>query len=94
MKVGLIAIHYPHISHREEFASRVQRAVEVMRPTPGCISAECWLTVTGDVVVSTAQWESGEALASSFAIAKAAGVDFDYDERESRPREILRLMPA
>lgn len=92
MKVGFIGIHYPHIPHREEFISRVQRAVEVMRPTPGCLSADCWVTAAGDAVVSTAQWESEEALASSFATAKAAGVDFDYDERESRAREILRLM--
>jgi quinol monooxygenase YgiN len=94
MKVGFVAIHYPHISHREEFIARVQRAAEVMRLTPGCLSADCWVTVAGDAVVSTAQWESEDALASSFATAKAAGVDFDYDERESRPREILRLVSA
>ncbi len=94
MKVGFIGIHYPHIPHREEFISRVQRAVEVMRPTPGCLSADCWVTVAGDAVVSTGQWESEEALASSFATAKAAGVDFDYDQRESRPRDILRLVSA
>jgi quinol monooxygenase YgiN len=92
MKIGFVAIHYPHISHREEFISRVQQAAEVMRPTPGCLSADCWVTVAGDAVVSTAQWESEEALVSSFATARAAGVDFDYDERESRPREIFRLV--
>ena len=94
MKVGFVAIHYPHISHREEFISRVQQAVEVIRLTPGCLSADCWVTVAGDAVVSTGQWESEDARASSFATAKAAGVDFDYDERESRPREILRLVSA
>jgi methionine synthase II (cobalamin-independent) len=55
MKVGFVAIHYPHISNREEFISRVQQATEVMRPTPGCLSADCWVTVAGDAVVSTAQ---------------------------------------
>ena len=94
MKVGFVAIHYPHISHREEFIARVQRAVEVIRLTPGCLSADCWVTVAGDAVVSTGQWESEDARASSFATAKAAGVDFDYDERKSRPREILRLVSA
>ncbi len=92
MKIGFVAIHYPHISSREEFISRVQQAVEVMRPTPGCLSADCWVTVAGDAVVSTAQWETEEAMASSFATARAAGVDFDYDERESRPREVFRLV--
>ena len=94
MKIGFVAIHYPHISHREAFIARVQRAVEVMRLTPGCLSADCWVTVAGDAVVSTVQWESQDAQTSSFAAAKAAGVDFDYDERESRPREILRLVSA
>jgi len=94
MKIGFVAIHYPHISNREEFISRVQQAAEVMRPTPGCLSADCWVTVAGDAVVSTAQWESEEALVSSFATARAAGVDFDYDERESRPRQIFRLVSA
>jgi hypothetical protein len=55
MKVGFVAIHYPHISNREEFISRVQQATEVMRPTLGCLSADCWVTVAGDAVVSTAQ---------------------------------------
>jgi quinol monooxygenase YgiN len=94
MKIGFVAIHYPHISSRKEFISRVQQAVEVMRPTPGCLSADCWVTVAGDAVVSTAQWETEEAMASSFATARAAGVDFDYDERESRPRESFRLVSA
>lgn len=94
MKVGFVAIHYPHTSHREEFISRVQRAAEVMRPTPGCLSADCWVTAAGDAVVSTAQWVSEEALTSSISTARAAGVDFNHDERESRPREILRLVSA
>ena len=92
MKVGFVAIHYPHSAYREDFILRVQRAAEVMRPTPGCLSADCWVTIAGDAVVSTAQWDSKDAQASSFATARAAGVDFDYDERESRPREILRLV--
>jgi quinol monooxygenase YgiN len=94
MKVGFVAVHYPHTAHREAFIARVQSAAEVMRPTPGCLSADCWVTADGDAVVSTAQWESEDALASSFAIARAAGVDFDVDERESRPRQILRLLSA
>ncbi|MEU8912746.1 hypothetical protein [Streptomyces nigrescens] len=37
------------------------------------------------------QWESEEASAASFATVAAAGLDLAYDERESRPREIVRL---
>jgi len=92
MTVGFVAVHYPDAAHRDDFISRVQHAAEVLRSTPGCLAADCWIAVTGDAVVSTAQWESEEAQTCSFAIAKAAGVDFDYDEREIRPREILRLV--
>ena len=92
MTVGFLAIHYPHASHRDEFIARVQHAVEVLRSTPGCLAADCWVAVTGDAVVSTAQFDSEGAQASSFATAKAAGVDFDYDERERRPREIFQLV--
>ena len=92
MKVGIVAIHYPRVRDREEFIARVGRAVDVMRLTPGCLSVDLWATATGDAVASTGQWESETALAASFATARAAGVDFAYDERESRPRQILRLV--
>lgn len=45
-------------------------------------------------MVSTGQSESEKALAASFAEAVPAGVDFDYDERGSRPPVILRLVFA
>lgn len=92
MTVGFVAIHYPHASYYDEFVSRVQRAAEVMRPTRGCLAADCWVTPTGEAVVSIAHWASEAAQASSLAAARAAGVDFDYDEREARPREIVRLL--
>lgn len=91
MTVGFVAIHYPRAAHYDEFVSRVQHAAEVMRATPGCLGAACWVTPAGEAVISIAHWESEAAQASSLATAKAAGVDFDYDEREARPREILRL---
>jgi hypothetical protein len=92
MTVGFLAIHYPHASHHDEFIMRVQHAVEVLRLTPACLAAGCWVAVAGDTVVSTAQFDSEGAQASSFATAKAEGVDFDYDERERRPREIFQLV--
>jgi quinol monooxygenase YgiN len=92
MKVGLVAIHYPRLGDRQEFIARVQRAVDVLRPMPGCLSVDFWVTAGGDEVVSTGQWESETALAASFATARGAGVDFDFDDRESRPRQVLRLV--
>ncbi|MGV9770842.1 antibiotic biosynthesis monooxygenase [Streptosporangium sp. NPDC003464] len=92
MKVGMVASHYPHASHREEFISRVHQVAEVFRGTAGCLSADCW--VSADAVISIVQWESEDAFAASFAAITAAGLDLAYDERESRPREILRLVAA
>jgi quinol monooxygenase YgiN len=89
MTVGYGAVHHPHAAHYDEFVSRLERAVEVMRPAPGCLTADCWVTPAGDAVVSITRWESEAAQLSSTATARAAGVDFD--EREARPREVVRL---
>jgi hypothetical protein len=43
-------------------------------------------------VVTTGQWESEQALRAGFAAVRAAGANFDYDERESRPRQVFRLI--
>jgi quinol monooxygenase YgiN len=93
MTVGLVAIHYPDPDHFAGFVARVQQAVEMMRHVPGCLAADCWVTATGEAVVSVAQWESEQTQAESFAVARAAGVDFAYNEREARPRQVLRLVP-
>ncbi|MFH8406842.1 antibiotic biosynthesis monooxygenase [Streptomyces sp. NPDC018019] len=93
MKVGMVAHHYPRPAHREEFVARVHRVAEEFRRTPGCLSADCWLTADGDAVVSVVQWESEEASAASLAAVQAApGLDLAHDEREARPREIVRLV--
>ncbi|GAA2901280.1 antibiotic biosynthesis monooxygenase family protein [Nonomuraea rubra] len=93
MKVAMVAHHYPRAEHREEFVARVHRVAEVFRGTPGCLSAEAWLA--GEAVVSIVRWESQEASAASLVAAQgAAGVDIAFDERESRPREIVQLVEA
>ncbi|SHG23928.1 putative quinol monooxygenase [Streptoalloteichus hindustanus] len=94
MKVGMVAYHYPHAEHREEFIARLHQVVEFFRRTPGCLSADCWVTADNDAVISTVQWESEAAFGASFAAVRASGLDLTYDERESRPREIIRLVAA
>lgn len=89
----MVAIHYPQEVHREEFLSRVQRAAQVIGSAPGCLSADCWLGAAG-AVVSTAQWETAEAMKASFRAAELAGVDFTFDDREARPREIHHLLAS
>ena len=94
MKVGLVALHYPRPEHRDQMISRVRRAAQVMAATPGCLAVDCWVSEDHQAVVTTGQWESEQALRAGFAAVRAAGVDFDYDERESRPRQVFTLVPA
>ena len=94
MKVGLVALHYPRPDRWEEMISRVHRAAQVMAATPGCLAADCWVSEDRQAVVTTGQWESEHALTAGFAAVRTAGVDFDYDERESRPRQVFKLVSA
>ena len=94
MKVGLVALHFPRPEHWDEMISRVRRAAEVMAAAPGCLAVDCWVSEDHQAVVTTGQWESEQALMAGFAAVQASGVDFDYDERESRPRQVFPLAPA
>ena len=94
MKVGLVALHYPRPEHRDQMISRVHQATEVMAATPGCLAVDCWVSDDHQAVVTTGQWESEQALRAGFAAVRTAGVDFDYDERESWPRQVFTLTPA
>jgi quinol monooxygenase YgiN len=94
MKVGLVALHVPLPEHRDEMVSRVHRAAEVMAAAPGCLAVDCWVSEDHQAVVTTGQWESEQALRAGFAAVRTAGVDFDYDERESRPRQVYTLASA
>jgi quinol monooxygenase YgiN len=94
MKVGMVALHYPRPEHRNEMISRVRRAADIMAAIPGCLAVDCWVTEDGRAVVTTGQWESEQALTTGFAAVQTADVDFGYDERESRPREVFKLISA
>jgi hypothetical protein len=94
MKVGLVAVHYPRPEHWGEMISRVHRAAEVLAATPVCLAVDCWLSEDNQAVVTTGQWESEQARMAGLSAARTAGVDFNYDEREFRPREVFRLIPA
>jgi len=72
--------------------SRVRRAAVVMAATPGCLMVDCWVSDDLEAVVTTGQWDSEQALKAGFAAVQKAGVDFDYDEREARPRQVFRLV--
>jgi quinol monooxygenase YgiN len=88
-----VAIHHPTADQADAMVDRVRAAAEVMSATPGCLEATCWRE-SGGAVVTIGKWVSDDALNAAFAAVTAAGVDFEYDERESRPREVLRIVNA
>jgi heme-degrading monooxygenase HmoA len=94
MTVGLVALQYPRPEHWDEMICRVRQAAEVMAAAPGCLAVNCWMGGDHQAVVTTGQWESEQALRAGFAAVQAAGIDFDYDQRESRPRQVFTLVPA
>ena len=93
MKVGLAALHFPFAEHRDEMVSRVHRAAEVIAAAPGCLAVDCWVSEDQQAAVTTGQRESDPALRAGFAAVRTAGVDFDYDERESGPARSTRSPP-
>jgi quinol monooxygenase YgiN len=94
MEVGLVAFHYPRPDYTDQMLGRVRRAAEFIEATDGCLGIECWLTKDGTAIVTTGRWTSEEALDAGFAAARAAGMDFKFDDREARRREIFRLVRA
>ncbi len=91
MAVGLVAVHYPRPECAAEMMERVRAAAVVLIGVPGCQEASCWRDPEG-AVVTIGKWESEGALRAGFDALTNAGVDFEYDERESRERWILRLI--
>ena len=91
MTVGLVAAHYPKAEHAAEMVARVRAAAEVLIDSPGCLEASCWRASNG-AIVTIGKWDSEDALKAGFAAVTSAGVDFDYDDRESRPRDVCRMV--
>ena len=86
-------MHYPKADHADEMVDRVRAAADVLIGTPGCLEATCWRE-SGGAVATIGKWESEHALKAGFAAVAAAGIDFEYDERESRPRDVFRIVSA
>lgn len=92
MALGLVAFHYPKPEHRDELLERMRAAAEVMRTVEGCSDASVWETRDTAAVVSTGTFASEEAWTRAVRAVLEAGVDFEYDERELRPREVHFLV--
>jgi quinol monooxygenase YgiN len=93
MAFGLVAFHYPRPEHREELVRRMRAAAEVMRTVEGCVDASVWETRESGALVSTGTFASEEVWTQAVRAVFDAGVDFDYDEREMRRRDVYLLLP-
>jgi heme-degrading monooxygenase HmoA len=91
MSFCLVAFHYAKPAYRDEMIQRLHRAAEVVRTVPGCLDADCWQDEATGAIIATARWESKDACQGGFAALDAAHVDWQYDERESRPRDVFSL---
>jgi hypothetical protein len=67
---------------------RVKQAARVMSSCPGFLATDCWIEEDGDSVVAVGTFESKEQWLQAMQVVAAAEVDFDYDERELRPRQV------
>jgi len=94
VSVGLVAFHYPKPEYRGELVRRVRHPAELMATIPGCLDVGCGQDEATGAVATTGKWESKDALMAAFEAVAAANVDFDYDDRESRPRDVFNLSPA
>lgn len=92
--VGIVAVHYPRTGEQADVLALVRAAAEVMRATPGCVSADCWINPADGSVVTTGRWDSEAALQASFAAVAAAGIAFEDTSHEQRPRSVMRLVGA
>lgn len=92
MTTGFVAFHYPRSEHRDELVQRMRAAAEVMRAVDGCLDASVWDVRENEAVVSTGTFASEETWTKAVRAVLAAGVDFDYDEREMRPRDVYFLV--
>jgi hypothetical protein len=93
MGFGVVAFHYPKPERRDELVQRMRAAAEVMRMVEGCVEALVWEVREGEALVSTGTFASEQAWARAVEAVLEARVDFEYDQRELRPREVHFLVP-
>lgn len=92
MALGVVAFHYPKPEHRDELVRRLAAAAEVMATTEGCVDVAYWEERETGVLVSTGTFTSDDAWSRAVEAVLAANVDFAYDEREARPRDVYFLV--
>ncbi|MFI7061635.1 antibiotic biosynthesis monooxygenase family protein [Kribbella sp. NPDC050124] len=91
MQSGFIAFHYPKPEHLEEFVDRTRQVRDTLQASPGCLSAEIWVTSDGDAVVTNARFATPQELQQALAAGRALGDVVAFDDRERKPRQLISL---
>jgi quinol monooxygenase YgiN len=88
----VLAFHYPRPEYYDEMVARIGNAAEVTAAVPGCVDVDCWRDEASGAVVSTAKFESKEDWRAALKAIAAANVDFAFNEREGKAREVYNLV--
>lgn len=94
MTVCLIGVRYPRADYFSDFTNRARLTMERLTGTPGCLSAEWWVTTDQEAVVSVARFTSADTFTTARISIPDANLDFGYDERERQPRQVVVLESA
>ena len=89
MTVCLIGVHYPRADYFSEFVKTVRKASDRLLGTPGCVSAEWWITTDQESVVSVAHFTSDAAVSSARVKVRESNLADGYDERICQPPQIV-----
>jgi quinol monooxygenase YgiN len=92
MAFGVVSLHYPKPEHRDELVRRLAAAADVMAATEGCVDVAYWEERETRALVSTGTFTSEDAWNRAVQAVLAAKVDFAYDQREARPRDVYFLV--
>lgn len=92
MAVSFVAVHYQRSAHYDEFVAGVQGGGGDVAVHARLCGRQLLAHRRRRPRGLHCQWESEETQATSMGNARAAGVDFEYDEREDRPRHVLHLV--
>jgi quinol monooxygenase YgiN len=89
MTVCLIGVHYPRADYFSEFVKTVRTASDRLLGTPGCLSAEWWVTTDQEAVVSVAHFTSDEAVSTARVKVRESNLVDGYGVRTCQPPQIV-----
>ncbi|MGH3501564.1 MAG: hypothetical protein ACRDQA_11855 [Nocardioidaceae bacterium] len=91
MAIRMLGIHYPRADSLDDFIQRTCRVAAFLRSQADCLDVDVWRTVAGDAVVSSAVFQTPEALQAALAATRDLP-EIAFDDRETQHRQIFQLV--